>query len=480
MAESKLREYRDKRKFDRTPEPSGQGDGRGGGRFVVHEHHARRLHWDLRLERDGVLVSWALPRGLPPDPGENRLAVRTEDHPLDYIDFEGEIPKGEYGAGEVRIWDRGTYEAEKFEPAKVVARLHGERVDGRYALFQTKDRNWMIHRMDPADPEREPMPEHVEPMKATLGTLPRDDRAYGYEIKWDGARAIAYCSGGRVILESRNLLDVTPQYPELRAIGRQLGSREAVLDGEIVALDEDGRPSFQLLQRRMHLRSDTEIRRRAKQVPVTYMAFDVLYLEGRSTMGLPYEHRRELLEGLELEGASWQTPAYHRGEGKALLEASRERGLEGIIAKRLESVYVPGRRTKEWIKVKNVRSQEMVIGGWLPGKGRREDMIGALVVGYYEPDDGERRLRYAGKVGTGFTEEDLRRLAERLEPLRRDDSPFEGRQPPRETVFVEPRLVAEIDFAEWTSAGTLRHPSFKGLRADKDAAEVVREEPQRV
>jgi bifunctional non-homologous end joining protein LigD len=479
MAARKLREYRDKRKFDRTPEPSGDRDAGGGGRFVVHEHHARRLHWDLRLERDGVLVSWALPRGLPPDPGENRLAVHTEDHPLDYIDFEGEIPKGEYGAGEVRIWDRGTYEAEKFEPAKVVARLHGERVDGRYALFQTKDRNWMIHRMDRADPEREPMPEHVEPMKATLGTLPRDDRAYGYEIKWDGARAIAYCSGGRVILESRNLLDVTPGYPELRAIGRQLGSSEAVLDGEIVAIDEDGRPSFQLLQRRMHLRSDTEIRRRAKQVPVTYMVFDVLYLEGRSTMGLAYEQRRELLEGLELEGASWQTPAYHRGEGKSLLEASRERGLEGIIAKRLESVYVPGRRTKEWIKVKNVRSQEMVIGGWLPGKGRREDMIGALVVGYYQPD-GERRLRYAGKVGTGFTEEDLRRLAERLEPLRRDDSPFEGRQPPRETVFVEPRLVAEIDFAEWTSAGTLRHPSFKGLRDDKDAAEVVREEPQRL
>ncbi|HEX2435501.1 MAG TPA: DNA polymerase ligase N-terminal domain-containing protein, partial [Solirubrobacterales bacterium] len=328
MAARKLREYRDKRKFDRTPEPSGDRDAGGGGRFVVHEHHARRLHWDLRLERDGVLVSWALPRGLPPDPGENRLAVHTEDHPLDYIDFEGEIPKGEYGAGEVRIWDRGTYEAEKFEPAKVVARLHGERVDGRYALFQTKDRNWMIHRMDPADPEREPMPEHVEPMKATLGTLPRDDRAYGYEIKWDGARAIAYCSGGRVILESRNLLDVTPGYPELRAIGRQLGSSEAVLDGEIVAIDEDGRPSFQLLQRRMHLRSDTEIRRRAKQVPVTYMVFDVLYLEGRSTMGLAYEQRRELLEGLELEGASWQTPAYHRGEGKSLLEASRERGLE--------------------------------------------------------------------------------------------------------------------------------------------------------
>jgi bifunctional non-homologous end joining protein LigD len=230
----------------------------------------------------------------------------------------------------------------------------------------------------------------------------------------------------------------------------------------------------------MHLRSDSEIRRRGKQVPVTYMVFDLLYLEGRSTMGLPYEKRREKLEALALEGPNWQTPSYHRGEGKALLAASRERGLEGIIAKRLDSAYVPGRRTREWIKVKNVRAQEVVIGGWLPGKGRREDMVGALVVGYHEPDDREPRLRYAGKVGTGFTDEDLRRLAERMEPLRRDDSPFEGRQPPRETVFVEPKLVAEVDFAEWTSAGTLRHPSFKGLRDDKDAAEVIREEPQRV
>jgi bifunctional non-homologous end joining protein LigD len=481
MAARKLREYRDKRKFDRTPEPSGDGDPHGAGaRFVVHEHHARRLHWDLRLERDGVLVSWALPRGLPPDPGENRLAVHTEDHPLDYIDFEGEIPTGEYGAGEVRIWDRGTYEAEKFEPAKVVVRLDGERARGRYALFQTRDDNWMIHRMDPADPEREPMPEHVEPMKATLGTLPSADREYGYEIKWDGVRAIAYCSGGRVTLESRNLRDVTSQYPELRAIGRQLGSREVVLDGEIVAFDDDGRPSFQRLQRRMHLTSDSEIRRRAKGIPVTYMVFDLLYLEGRSRMELPYERRREELEALGLEGPSWQTPAYHRGDGKGLLDASRRQGLEGIIAKRLESAYVPGRRTREWIKVKNVRAQEIVIGGWLPGKGRREEMIGALVVGYHEPEDGERGLRYAGKVGTGFTEEDLRRLSELMEPLRRDDSPFEGRQPPRETVFVEPRLVAEIEFNEWTSAGTLRHPSFKGLRDDKDAAEVIREEPRRV
>jgi bifunctional non-homologous end joining protein LigD len=480
MAERKLREYRRKRELARTPEPSGdEGNGASSGsRFVVHEHHARRLHWDLRLERDGVLVSWALPRGLPPDPGENRLAVHTEDHPLSYIDFEGEIPKGEYGAGEVRIWDSGTYETEKFEPAKVVADLHGDRVQGRYALFQTRDANWMIHRMDPADPEREPMPEHIEPMKAVLGVLPRHDEDHGYEIKWDGARAIAYCSGGRVRLESRNLLDITPRYPELRAIGRQLGSREAVLDGEVVVLDDDDRPSFQRLQRRMHLTAESEIRRRRKEVPVTYMIFDVLYLEGRSTMELPYEERRQRLEALDLEGPSWQTPSYHRGEGKALLAAGRERGLEGIVAKRLDSRYLPGRRTKAWVKVKNVRSQELVIGGWLPGKGRREQMIGALLVGYHERREGEPRLRYAGKVGTGFTDEDLRRLAERLEPLRRPDSPFDGRQPPRDALFVEPRLVAEVEFNEWTSAGTLRHPSFKGLREDQDAAEVIREQPE--
>jgi bifunctional non-homologous end joining protein LigD len=480
MAKPKLREYERKRQFDRTPEPAGKPPAGGDEhRFVIHEHHARRLHWDLRLERDGVLVSWALPRGVPPDPGENRLAVHTEDHPLEYLDFEGDIPKGEYGAGQIRIWDRGTYETEKFEPSKVVVVFHGERVQGRYALFRTRDDDWMIHRMDPADPDREPMPEHIEPMKATLGKLPRDDAKHGYEIKWDGARAIAYCSGGRVVLESRNLLDVTPQYPELRAIGRQLGSREVVLDGEIVALDDAGNPSFQLLQRRMHLTSDSEIRRRAKQVSVTYMVFDVLYLEGRRTMERTYEERRGLLDGLELEGPNWQTPSYHRGQGKALLDASCERGLEGIVAKRLDSPYLPGKRTTEWVKVKNVRSQELVIGGWLPGKGRREGEIGALLVGYYEPGDGEPRLRYAGKVGTGFTDESLRRLANLMEPLARDESPFDAGRVPSDAVFVEARLVAEVEFNEWTGAGTLRHPSFKGLRDDKEPTEVIREEPPR-
>jgi bifunctional non-homologous end joining protein LigD len=474
VADRKLGAYRRKREFARTPEPTGdEAAGAAGARFVVQEHDARSLHWDLRLEREGVLVSWALPRGIPQHPNENRLAVRTEDHPLEYLRFEGTIPKGEYGAGEMRVWDAGTYEAEKFNPKKVVVVLNGERVRGRYALFHTRDDDWMIHRMDPPDAGREPMPEGIEPMKATLAELPKDEDAYGYEIKWDGVRAIAYCSGGRVRLESRNLRDITAQYPEIRALGRQLGARDAVLDGELVALDEDDRPSFQRLQRRMHLADDAVIRRRAREVPVTYMLFDLLYLDGESTMPLAFEERRERLEELELAGDRWQTPSYHRGDGGALLAATAERGLEGIVAKRLDSPYLPGRRTTAWLKVKNIRAQEIVIGGWVPGKGRREAVIGALLAGYYE----DRELRYAGKVGTGFTEDDLRRLAALLEPLRRSDSPFAGRQPPKDAVFAEPRLVAEVEFNEWTKTGTMRHPSFQGLRDDKDPQEVVREEP---
>jgi bifunctional non-homologous end joining protein LigD len=475
----KLREYRKKRTFGDTPEPAGEpGEAPvTEGRFVIQEHHATRLHWDLRLEHDGVLASWALPRGVPEDPNDNRLAVRTEDHPLEYLDFHGTIPAGNYGAGEMTIWDRGTYEAEKWEEKKIVARLHGERVRGRYALFQTRGKNWMIHRMDPPAAGREPMPRGIEPMKATLASLPADDARWAYEIKWDGVRAISYCEPGHIRIESRNLRDITKGYPEVRRIVEELGGRSAVLDGELVAFDEAGRPSFQRLQRRMHLASETEIRRRAGEIPVVYVIFDLLYLDGRSLFGDPYEARREALEGLGLDGDAWQTPAYHRGDGAALLAASRERGLEGIVAKRLGSAYIPGRRSRDWLKVKNVRAQEVVIGGWLPGKGRREGELGALLVGYYEPDGGERRLRYAGKVGTGFADPDLRLLRERLAPLAREDSPFEGRQPEKGSRFVDPELVAQVEFNEWTSAGTLRHPSYQGLRDDKPAAEVVREEP---
>jgi bifunctional non-homologous end joining protein LigD len=254
---SKLSDYRRKRDFDATSEPAGgDGPGEGTARFVVQEHHARRLHWDLRLERDGVLASWAIPNGIPQDPKENRKAVRTEDHPLEYIDFEGDIPKGEYGAGTMKVWDAGTYDCHKFRGEEVMVTFHGERLSGRYVLFRAgkDEKDWMIHRMDPpADPEREPLPEHVVPMLAKLGDLPREEERYGFEIKWDGIRALIYSEPGRLRIEGRRLNDITGQYPELRPLNRKLGSRSAVLDGEIVALDEEGRPSFGRLQQRMHL-----------------------------------------------------------------------------------------------------------------------------------------------------------------------------------------------------------------------------------
>jgi bifunctional non-homologous end joining protein LigD len=471
---AKLGTYRAKRDFGRTPEPQGGKPGGEAGRFVVQEHDATRLHWDLRLEHDGVLVSWAIPNGIPQSPKENRMAVHVEDHPLDYIDFEGEIPEGSYGAGTVRIWDAGTYEIEKWEPKKIIVVFHGERLKGRYALFQTRSaKDWMIHRMDPpADPTREPMPERIVPMLAKLGSLPSDEQRYGFEVKWDGIRAIAYYEPGRFRLESRNLNDVTAQYPELRRLGRQLGSRDSVLDGEIVAFDDRGRPSFERLQQRMHLTRDAEIRRRAQEVPVTYMLFDVLYLGGHSVMDRPYEERRKMLESMDLEGAAWQTPRYHRGEGAALLDASARQGLEGVVAKRLDSRYAPGQRSSAWIKVKNKRRQELVIGGWLPEK-ERPQRLGALLVGYH---DKQGKFRYAGRVGTGWDAKERTRLERLLKPLARDTSPFEAKRGPKGARYVEPRLVADIEFTEWTNEQVLRHPSYKG-RVDTKPERIVLENP---
>lgn len=490
--EKALREYRAKRDFARTPEPAAAANptARGGparaprrsraktpgSRFVVHEHHARRLHWDLRLEHNGALMSWAVPNGIPQDPSENRKAIHVEDHPLSYIDFEGEIPAGNYGAGRVAIWDRGHYDCEKLEDGKLIVVFHGERLHGRYSLFRTgEEKDWMIHRMDAPPRGREAMPEHLVPMLASTGRLPRDDEQWAFEVKWDGVRAITYWRPGRLRIESRNLNDIGSRYPELRALGRQLGAREAVLDGEIVAFDEHGKPSFERLQKRMHQLSESVVRRLAREAPVTYVIFDVLYLDGHTTIELPYRERRKLLLELGLNGAAWQTPAHNVGGGDALLAATAEHGLEGVLAKRLDSPYTPGERCGSWLKLKNVNRQELAIGGWLPGKGARAGRIGALLMGYHEDEDcGERVLRYAGRVGTGFDERELERLGEKLAGLGRRSSPFakRGIQPPREARFVEPALVAEIEFSHWTRERILRHSVYKGLRSDKRADEV--------
>ncbi len=472
----KLGEYERKRDFGATPEPAPKKHrgAKGAPRFVVQEHSARRLHWDLRLEHGGAAVSWAVPNGIPMDPEENRKAVHTEDHPLEYLEFEGEIPAGSYGAGTMRIWDRGSFEIEKWEKGKIVVDFSGERVSGRYALFRAgaAEKDWMIHRIDPPAERRDPFPDSVAPMLAKLSPLPDRDDGWAVEVKWDGVRAIAYCRPGRLELRTRNLNLVTAQYPEVRRLSRQIGARDAVLDGELVAFDEAGRPSFERLQQRIHQTSESVVRRRMKSHPVTYVIFDLLHLDGRNLLDEPYTRRRELLEELELTGDSWQTPGYSTGHARELLAASAEHNLEGLVLKRLDSRYSPGRRNGSWLKVKNIGRQEFVIGGWQPGEGRRRNRLGSILLGYFEPGDDGPELRYAGKVGTGFSDRDLDELIKRLRPLERKTNPFAGRRGPRQAHFVDPELVAEIEFREMTAEGMVRHGSFKGLREDKPAAAV--------
>ena len=475
-----LAEYEAKRDFTATSEPPARAAPRTtrakqeAARFVVQEHHARALHWDLRLERDGVLASWAVPKGIPVDPKRNHLAVQTEDHPIEYLTFEGDIPEGEYGGGSMGVWDAGTYETHKWDEREVMITFHGTRVNGKYVLFRTRDKQWMIHRMDPpADPGLAAPPNDLRPMLATLKTAaPRGD-GWSFELKWDGIRAIGYVDGGRIRLLTRNGNDVTSRYPELRRLGETLGARDVVLDGEIVAFDDSGRPSFELLQRRMHVTSDSTIRRLVGEVPVTYVLFDALWLDGHSTMELPYTERREILRGLGLNGSSWQTPPNEEGDGAATIEVSKRFGLEGVVAKRLDSRYEPGRRSPAWVKVKNHLRQEFVVGGWQPGEKGRTGSIGSLLVGYYDGDV----LHYAGKAGSGLSGPVIADLEKLFAKTARDDSPFGAGRVPKGVRFVEPLLVVDVRFTEWTTAGNIRHPTFVGTRTDKDPREVVRETP---
>lgn len=497
----RLSDYRAKRDFAATSEPAGgePGAAAGAARFVVQQHDATRLHWDLRLERDGALASWALPRGVPLDPRDDRPAIRTEDHPLEYLTFHGEIPAGSYGAGAMEIFDAGTYEPHEWTDRKVEVTLRGERLSGRYGLFPLTRRRtgadegagaerveggapWMIHRLDPpSDPAREPLPPHMAPMLARAGEegIPHDDERWGYEVKWDGIRALLWSDHGHLRIESRTQREITARYPELRALGRALGAHELLLDGELVALDPQGRPSFERMQSRMNLdpARPAAIARAARAQGVVYMAFDLLHLDGRSLCELPYERRRELLHRLDLHGPAWRTPRFQRGRGQALLDATHEQGLEGIVAKRLDARYEPGRRSGAWRKLRNRRRQELVVAGWTEGQGRRRGQIGALLLGARERPGGP--LRFAGAVGSGFSEAMLDELRERLEPLRRTRSPFRAdstrARPPRGARWVAPRLVAEVELTDFTREGLVRQGVFKGLRDDKPAEEVVLE-----
>jgi bifunctional non-homologous end joining protein LigD len=454
----RLTKYRSMRDPSKTPEPVPSAKPTAGqnNTFVIQEHHARRLHYDFRLERDGVLVSWAVPKNLPETTSVNHLAVHTEDHPLQYATFEGAIPKGEYGAGKVIIWDSGTYDTEKFRDDEVIVNLHGNRISGRYALIRTEGDQWLAHRMkDQIVFEFD----ELTPMLATEGSVAKLTAAqWAFEGKWDGYRLLVDADHGRLRVRSRRGRDVTGEYPQLRALAGDLIDHHVVLDGEVVALDEHGVPSF------------SEMQNRVRATRIEFWAFDLLYLDGRSLLRAKYRDRRRLLETLA-SASKLIVPDLLPGDGATALEYSGKHGWEGVVAKKRDSTYQPGRRSMSWIKDKHWRTQEVVICGWRAGEGGRTSGIGSLLMGI--PAEGG--LQFAGRVGTGFTERDLADLKKTLAPLQTDESPFNARLPTKDAkgvTFVQPKLVGEVRYSEWTSDGRLRQPSWRGLRPDKEPDEV--------
>jgi bifunctional non-homologous end joining protein LigD len=515
--DSALDTYRSMRSAAKTPEPVPEPGVLPHGNddtFVIQEHHARRLHYDFRLERDGVLVSWAVPKGVPESSGRNHLAVHTEDHPMDYADFAGEIPHGEYGGGTVTIWDRGTYATEKWRDDEVIVVLHGSKARGRYALIRTGGKNWLMHRMkdqsaapkhyddprdDPRDdpgagpavepvepavaaaaaarPTKRPVPPtDLRPMLATAGTVADvsgGDR-WRFEGKWDGIRAIATLGPEGLRLRSRLANDVTHTYPELAVLAELLSGHGAVLDGEIVAL-KDGRTSFHEMQKRMNVQRPRDVARVMREVAVQFWLFDVLWLDGFGLLDKRYDDRRRLLEALPQAGGVIRVPAQLPGPAPAALQGSADRQWEGIVAKLGDSTYQPGRRSHSWIKIKNFRDLEVAVVGWIPGSGRRAGGIGSLILAVRDDGGG---LRYAGKVGTGFTDAILDQLMAALGPLRTDRSAVADSVPRADAVgavWVRPELVGEVKYGEWTPDRRLRATSWRGLRADKTVADLTPE-----
>ncbi len=469
---AKLKEYERKRRRGRTPEPFGAA--RKGSKnpiFVVQRHDARRLHYDFRLERDGALASWAVPKGIPLEAGARRLAVHVEDHPLDYATFEGEIPAGQYGAGTVEIWDRGTYElVEEKKDGGLTVRLDGERLRGTWTLVPAKldgqEENWLlIRKRDEAAAAARPKPAPYVPMLATLVEDVPKGTGWLFEVKWDGYRATATVAEAEATLTSRRGNDLTARFPGVaKEIGRAVKTPSCVLDGEVCALDDEGRSSFSKMQQG----SDT----------LVYYVFDLIELEGEPLLQLPLTERRARLEKLIDRRNRTVRLSEAFDDGEALLAAAEEQDLEGIIAKRADSAYQPGKRTREWLKIKTHGRQEFIIAGYTRGQGRRSGRLGSLVLAVKRGDE----LEYVGNCGTGFTDEEIDKLMRLLGPLERPKSPFDvvpkmPKVKKGDVVWVEPKLVCEVEFSEWTHDGRLRAPSYQGLREDKSADEVRRELP---
>jgi len=539
-----LETYRAKRNFARTPEPEPGAVGEGAGRFVVQRHRATALHYDTRLEVGGVLVSWAVPKGPTLDPDEKRLAMRTEDHPIEYFDFEGVIPKGEYGGGDVIIWDWGTFEPEETDdPAAAIRagelkfRLFGERLRGRYTIIRTSGRGgrrderdqWLlIKKRDeaavsgwdaegypasvktgrtndevkagkpprfeepPPSPDVAPdlsrarsakQPDFIPPMLATLTDGAFDDDAWLFEVKWDGYRVEAVVTDGRARIWTRKRVDAATYFPDLAGGADWIDASEAIVDGEVVAFDEAGRPSFSRLQDRTGLRALEVATRRAdpdapklsreerEAIPLAYMAFDLLHLEGRSLLEVPLEDRKAVLRRVLRSHPMVRYASHVIGDGRDFMEAAAQKSLEGIVAKRRDSPYQAGRRSRDWLKVKLRREQEIVVVGWLPGQGTHKD-LGSLIVAV---NDGGH-LRHVGQVGSGITAKMRRELLNAMAPIQRSDAPLIKTPRLPAARWVEPRIVIRAEFADWTRDGLLRQAAFKGIELDRDPAQVVREE----
>ena len=523
----RLATYRSMRDPDRTPEPVPAEPPRPRTSeqpsFVIQEHHARRLHYDFRMEHDGVLVSWAVPKGVPTDTKVNHLAVQTEDHPIEYGSFEGIIPHAEYGGGEVIIFDTGTYELEKWRDGReVIATLHGTKDGGvgtgcKIALIHTGGRggqpenHWLMHLMSgsptepqPATPEQlralheqaardddlvwhsdrgdqstasgppDPpdFPPEIKPMLASTAE-PSDfhqPEEWAFEMKWDGVRAVCYLAGGQAKILSRRGLDSSVSYPEIIDALQGIDLDNAILDGEIVALDDHGRPSFSRLQNRMNVTQPADVARARRTTPVQLVIFDIMYLDGRSLVKEPYHERRQRLEKL-ITGGRIQLPPSFDGDLDTALTASETLGLEGIVAKRRSSIYQAGSRGRTWLKIKNFKTQEVVIGGWRTGNGRRAHTVGSLLIGV--PDE-QGRLRYAGRVGSGFSDAELDRITDQFRSMAREDCPLQDvpRIDTRDAHWIEPTLVGEVSYGEWTDDHRLRHPVWRGWRPDKKPDEV--------
>lgn len=455
-----LEKYSRKRDFEKTPEPSGEIIDGTGNQFVVHRHHASRLHYDLRLEKDGVLKSWAVPKGLPPAPGVKRLAVQTEDHPMEYLKFEGTIPKGQYGGGDMWVYARGKYEITKDKSDGFYFRLHSPSMSGEYRIYKIKNKDWLMERVD--RPQVDWLHDPIEPMLSqSRKDVPVSDN-YFYEVKWDGIRVLISLDEDKVTLRSRNNIDLTAKFPELLNAEKSFRGTCGLFDGEIVCLDESGKPDFKEVIHRMQRSAEGDIQRAMKKNPVYCYVFDLLYLDGRPVINEPLMRRKEWLKDALKKDSNYRFSETVE-DGQGLFDAAKDLGLEGIMAKEKDSRYFPGKRSDCWYKIKVRNTADSLVIGYTEGKGNRGDLFGAL----HLADMINGKLAYRGKVGTGFNAKNMKEVFSEIKKLKEIKKPVKEKVlDEKQTTWVEPKLICEVEFASMTKDGAYREPVFVRLRKD--------------